>query len=458
MDISGSIFSGDNYFSISSEVKRLYSEHKFEDCLKLSQEGFAKYPDKPFFLRYLGMSAQELNNPSLALACFIHGLSFDNNDYLFLYEVASYFKKRRNIDKTIEYFKQIIFLPIAKAHAEIYTNMGILLFEWGLFSEAKLCFEKAIELNDTPYNHLGYALTLLAMKHYSHGWAEYQSRLLLGEEIYNPLKLTTPIWTGQDDLTGKTILIAWEQGLGDNIQFVRFLPLLKQKYNVRVLLTCHSSLACLFSQLQGFDELITTTSVPPHDYRIPLLSLPFVLNINDESQFMSKPYLSPTLEKVSQWKHRFVSNNNLKIGICWEGNPTYVHNARRNCPLSYFLALVLKSKATWVSLQKNVSTDVLDILVHASIQNLDKELLDFNDTLAVIHELDLVITIDSAIAHLAGATGKRTFLLLNYETEWRHPRNSAFSQWYENVKIFRQSSPGDWESAFRLLEEEIKFL
>lgn len=457
--VSGNLLIPKDDYSISiSTIRKLFQENKLDQALIAARELSTKYPSKYAPLYYMGLSALRLDLDSFALACFMKGLEIENNSPTLFWALGEYFKKKNDINQAINYYRLALAQPAVEGKHDIFLNTAAIFFDWGLFKEAKYCIEKAIALKNEHKDHFIYACILLATQDYTNGWKEFEYRLYFTGKNYNKLKLTTPIWNGQDDLNNKTIVIKCEQGLGDNIQFVRFVPLLKKLYpTVTVILTCPAALYTLFNQIKGVDTLLCTKEIPKQDYYIPLPSLPFVLKIHNESQLKSPPYLKADVNRIHYWQKK-LAQNKPKIGFCWAGNPEHINNARRNCPLENFLTLKLNSDVTWYSLQKNLSKEESELLTYANIHNLNEQLNDFNDTLAVIHELDIVISIDSAIAHLAGAAGKKVLLILNYETEWRHPRHVSHSPWYPSVKLLRQASPGNWDSVFRLLEEEIKLL
>jgi hypothetical protein len=333
--------------------------------------------------------------------------------------------------------------------------MAVTSLESGDLEASKQYFTKALALSNDPEYHLGLALTYLANEEFKLGWEKYEYRLDMTVFGYDFSSIPVPRWQGED-LNGKLVYILPEQGLGDTLHLVRFVKLLKQQYNVTVLLGCAAELTRLFQMSQLADKLCGTKKVPMHDYYIPVMSLPLRLHVYQPSQFMSDPYLFVDANLIQLWKEKIGSNKKIKVGICWHGNPAYSHEQRRACQLLDFLFLQEYPHIDVISLQKTLTDDERTMLTVAGFYNAGEQVGDFADTAAVIQNLDLVLTTDTSMLHLAGALGKTTWVMMSYHSEWRHPRQRTSSLWYNDVHLYRQHQPGDWSGVFDAVRTAFK--
>jgi hypothetical protein len=297
---------------------------------------------------------------------------------------------------------------------------------------------------------------LLSMGEFERGWTLYESRFL--RKGRKPLQETPyPLWHGES-LAGKRLLIQAEQGYGDTIQIARYLETL-DALGAKCWFQCHDSLMSLIKRSYPKATVIPSNVCPLDlDYRIPMMSLPLALKTFSEAAIPGKvPYLVADPRKVADWKQRITSTGKL-VGIAWRGNPTHVNDAKRSMPLETLLALVKAHPAVqFVSLQKQLTPAERKQL--GQLQNiliLDKELKDFDETAAVIRNLDLMITIDSVLLHLAGALATPAWGLLAYCPEWRWRLGRKDSPWYPGIQLFTQAVAGDWASLVKRLSRQLK--
>ncbi|MBY0377043.1 MAG: hypothetical protein K2Q33_00585, partial [Gammaproteobacteria bacterium] len=288
----------------------------------------------------------------------------------------------------------------------------------------------------------------------------YETRLQKQGSHLTNLVLPTPRWDGKADLKGKKLILLWEQGYGDNIQFIRFARKLASYDPKKLYVLCPKDIAPLFKQLPKIEvigvDFSSRFDIPAHDYQLNIPSLPYVLGVNDESQFLCAPYLSAPKANKRLFSGQIQKNKNLRIGLCWAGSPNHQANNERSCGLDFFIPLLAYQHISWYSLQKFPDTDELQILNDSGIANIGLACANFADTAAVISELDLILSVDTAIAHLAGAIGKPVWLLMRYQTEWRHPRGRTTSPWYPSMRLMRQAKPGDWDSVLQQVETELE--
>lgn len=333
-----------------------------------------------------------------------------------------------------------------------YNNLGLAFNELNNMPAAQAAFRRAIFFNqEDALAHLNLSLTLLKTANFAEGWEEYEWRCLFEQSkytIYNQ-----PRWNGEQ-LQGKKLLIQWEQGLGDTIQFVRYVPLLKHG---EILLTCQQPLAPLFTEFPPVHTLVPQPDLKAveqdFDYWIPLLSLPRIFKTNLSNIPNNVPYLFADPTKVASWKQR-LSSNKFKIGIAWAGNPKHPNDRRRSCPFHFFLNLATAlPEVQFYSLQKGAQAQQLT--KDMPIISLENELTDFSETAAALKNLELVISVDTSIVHLAGALGCRAWVLLPFAPDWRWLLQREDSPWYPSLRLFRQPLSHDWQSVFDTVKQEL---
>jgi tetratricopeptide (TPR) repeat protein len=327
------------------------------------------------------------------------------------------------------------------------NNLGVVLNSLGRLNDAIAIFRHLFEV-DAMYaeGHWNFSVALLAAGEYPEGWREYEWRFLKPNPV-ETRDFPQPRWDGSA-LHGKTILLHAEQGFGDTIQFVRYASLVADAGG-RVLIECQvSALKRLLQSLEGVDGIVVAGEPLPHfDCHLPLMSLPQVFGTTVETIPNRIPYLAATRQDCEVWQHRMGKDSRFKVGLVWYAKQSQILNRKRSCQLQYFSPLWKVQGVEFYSLQVGVGTEQLeDFATHHKITDLASALNDFTDTAACIANLDLVITIDTAVAHLAGALGARTWLILPHVAEWRWLSQRDDSPWYPTMRLFRQPSPGDWPS------------
>jgi len=362
------------------------------------------------------------------------------------------------LDEAIEnYRKALILKPYC---AEAYINLGNAFKDKGRMNDSIENYERALALHPENAQTLFIlGMAYLLAKDFERGWQEYEWRLKAIKMI--PLKKTK--WDGSS-LDGKIILVYSEQGYGDILQFVRYLSGLYEDYRAKkVLFFPRKGLEHL---LRGSDlraEILdadTSVETLEYDTNIHLLSLPGIFKTDlDNIPFKQKRYLKANDEKVLEYKNKYFNNAKFKVGIFWHGSPLFMHTRKKAIPLSCFYPLCRLPDVTLYSLQKGDGIEQMDNLPEdIEVINLGETFNDFSDTASAIENLDLVITIDTAIAHLSGALGKKTWILLPSYAEWRWHLDMDYSPWYEDVRLFRHKEPGkkDWEEMMKRVKEEVK--
>jgi Flp pilus assembly protein TadD len=436
------------------EVTALAQNQQYQLCFDLAKKALAHYPTQLSFKFFLGIAASQLEQDKLAFSSLLDIYQFDKTNIDVTSLLGSLFYRNHDIDKALFYLKKTV--ELTPENPEALKQLAIAQCELHAPEEAIKLFRKAVSLDAKDEYNFGLALALLTAGKFQEGWQQYEYRLKMPTHVYTVLKPNTPFWDGCN-LDGKSIFIMQEQGLGDNIQFLRFIKLLKASYDCKIILGCSANLRRIAMQLPEIDQIISETEIiPEHDYHLPLLSLALRLKINSPKQFMGKePYIKAQTELANYWQNYFALSNDFKIGFCWAGSKSHFNNARRNCDLLTFIKLLSNEDTKLYSLQKDLTADDKELLTLSGIDDLGEMFDDLADTAAAISQLDLIISIDSAIAHLASAMGKETWLVLPYYVEWRHPRQYEYSPWYKSMKYYRQEKPGDWDSAFKKVNSDL---
>ena len=325
----------------------------------------------------------------------------------------------------------------------------------GNLDEALASYREALRLKpDYADAHFNRSLPLLVQGRFEEGWAEYEwrwrSEVFLVQGHARPA-LAKREWDGSP-LQGRTILLHVEQGLGDTIQFARYASLLKQQGAGQVLLACPPELQRLMRRCRDIDQIVTETPFPDFDVGVFLLSLPHLLGTTSIERIPADiPYIDCDPEWVESWEARLASLEGqrpaLRVGIAWQGNPGHKTDRWRSVALEQFAPLAELPGVRLVSLQKGLGREQLDKLPGLAI-DLGAELTDLADTAAVVSCLDLVITVDTALAHLAGAMGKPVWVILPVVPDWRWLLQREDSPWYPSMRLFRQAARGQWNEVF----------
>lgn len=321
-----------------------------------------------------------------------------------------------------------------------HHDLAVALSRAGRTSQAIKAFDAAIALWPEDFEaHYAKAMALLSLGNFQEGWREYEWRWH-SDKMGDKRGFTKPRWDGRDPCD-KRILLYTEQGFGDAIQFARYVPLLAAR-GVQVVLECQPPLQRLFGSLAGVNAVVAPgDTAPPHDLQCPLLSLPGLFGTDLQSIPATVPYLKADPVLIERWRQRIPNESrSLRVGLAWAGNATHVNDRERSISISQ-LADIVKIPGIWAcSLQKATSAAGLG----TAIADWTSDLTDFADTAALIANLDLIISVDTSVAHLGGALGKPVWVLLHYAPDWRWMFDRPDSPWYPTMQLFRQEKMGDW--------------
>lgn len=342
---------------------------------------------------------------------------------------------------------------------EALNNLGFLLGVQGRFDESLDHFEKALELSPSFADaHVNRALLLLQAGNYLEGWKEYEwrweSRVIGGRSRW-----ARPRWS-KADITGRKVLLFSEQGVGDTFQFIRYAPLIARAGAEAVYVECQPEVKRLLEGVSGVTRVFAHgEQLPEFDLQAPLMSLPGIFGTTLETIPAEMPYLKAHEELVRAWRSRLdveADKGKIKVGLVWAGSAGHANDRARSCPLAEFAPLSRSANGVFYSLQKG------DAAQQASSPPSGMKLIDpavalsdFSDTAALIMNLDLVISVDTAAAHLAGALGKPVWVLLPFPSDWRWLRQREDSPWYPSARLFRQKRAGDWAEVFMRVAESL---
>lgn len=313
--------------------------------------------------------------------------------------------------------------------------------------------ERALGIKDDPDSRLVRAFISLGMGNFAEGWRDYEFRK---QTEFAPRKLKTPEWRGERD-SSLRVLIHCEQGLGDTWHFIRYAKLVKQRVGAVYFLARPPSMPILRS-FPDIDFLIKDGDpLPDHDVSVPLMSLPGIFETTEESIPADFPYLSAEQGLVKEWKSRLASVEGVKVGICWRGNNEFAYDHFRSPGLASFVPLAGIPNVSLISLQKGEGeSEILNSGLDVTyFEGLDESAGPFMDTAAIIENLDLVVSSDTAVPHLAGAMGKKVCLALCATPEWRWMTGRNDSPWYPSMKLYRQDELNDWEPVFQSIASDI---
>jgi len=340
-------------------------------------------------------------------------------------------------------------LRLRPTDPDLHNNMGTALAAAGRLDEALASFQLALWLKpDHAGAHWHRALTLLHKGKFAEGWQEYEWRWK--RKRSRPRKMAQPRWDGSS-APGQAILLYCEQGLGDTIQFIRYARLMKERVG-SVILECAQPLIPLLSTCAGIDLCVPAGEpMPAHDVQAPLLSLPSLLQATKPVP-MDGPYLTADPDRVCSWRRELERCAGFKIGISWQGNPKHRWDRHRSFALRHFLELSQLEGVQLFSLQKGHGMEqVVDFPARERLVDLGSRLDErggLSDVAAVIELLDLVITCDSSLAHLAGALGRPVWLAIAFQSDWRWLVDRMDSLWYPTARLFRQQERGNWVQVF----------
>jgi tetratricopeptide (TPR) repeat protein len=420
---------------------------RLDEALASYAQALARRPDYVDALVNQGQCLAKLDRKDEALASFDRALALapDRVDLMVLrgnifYDLSRY-------DQALKAYQAAIAVaPSASA----LINAGVMLRYLGQPQDALDYVSRAIALApEAAEAHWNKALLCLSLGDFAQGWPAFEWRWRGATEL-KPRGFAQPQWQGED-LTGKTILLHAEQGYGDSIQFLRYLPLVKAT-GAAVILELPDTLKPLLGQhAAGVTVINIDTAPPPFDLHCPLMSLAGAFGTMVDTIPADVPYLYAPPERVERLRPRLAGATRPRVGLVWSGKPSHKNDHNRSIPLADLAPLLAVPDVSFVSLQRDYREAELAALDQSSILRMNDGLTDFADTAAIIAQLDLVIAVDTAVAHLAGALGKPVWILLSHIQDWRWLLAREDSPWYPSARLFRQPRIGDWDGVIARL-------
>jgi Flp pilus assembly protein TadD len=432
------------------------TQRRFDLAVACFRRAVELCPAFPEAWNNLGNTLTEQKDDAGAAACFEQAFKVQPQFAGAHFNFAQALGRMGRFDDAISASRKAT--ELSPRSAEFYNGLGMALYDARRVDEAIAAYDQAVALRPTfapaRYNR---SHALLAAGDYERGWPEYEWRWKL--DTVKPPAFSQPRWDGtaQPDAT---ILLEAEQGLGDTIQFARYISLVKERVGT-VVLRCQKPLTRLLSTIPGIDRLISQEESPePFDVWSPLMSLPLVFTPSVESIPDRVPYLAADDSAIRFWQNRFAPVRRFRVGIHWQGNPAFPKDRFRSIPLRYFEPLALIDGVSLISLQKGDGRDQLANGAPFPVLDLNLSLDEihgpFVDSAAILKCLDLIVTSDTSLAHLAGALGVETWLAVPSLPEWRWLLGRDDSPWYPTLRLFRQNRPGQWADVFVRMAAQLR--
>lgn len=421
----------------------------YDRCLALD--------DRPQYRSNRGVLLQEMGRIDEALADHDRALAADPTYAQGHYNRGNALQALDRLDEAVSAYDTCI--KLLPTFAPAYSNKADALRDLGRFDVALASYEQALSLApDLPDARFNRALVFLLLGRFEEGLSDYEWRWQRGDLQKHRRSFRAALWLGQESLAGKTILLHAEQGLGDTLQFCRYAQMVSA-LGARVIMECPRALVPLLKTLPGVDILLAAGDVLPHfDFHCPLASLPLTLKTSLHCVPAPILYLYPQPERIRRWSQG-LGQEGLRIGVCWQGQPSQIDQGR-SFPLKMLKPLSEIPGVRLISLHKGAGEAQLqDLPPGMTVQTLgphfDKDGA-FLDTAAVMKHCHLVVTSDTAIAHLAGALGVPVWVALKFVPDWRWLLHRSDSPWYPTMRLFRQSAPGDWGPVFAAMAAELR--
>ena len=396
--------------------------------------------------------------------------------------------KLRRLEEALASYDQA--LALAPDHVDTLVRRGTALVRLGRYDEALTAYAAALRINpdcldayvnrgnahaflnqfdaaladfalvtarqpdhaDANFNE---ALVRLCLGDFGRGWRKYEYRWQCSQFAALRPNIARPMWHGDTDPRGKTILLYAEQGMGDVIQFVRYAPLLAAR-GAKVIVGVHRPLAAVMTGVPGVARVIADgEALPNFDLYCPMMSLPLAFGTELATIPANVPYIRAQQARIDRWRERLPQTGRLRVGICWAGGAAHQNDRRRSIPLATFAKILSVDGVDFVTLQKEVTeADAATLNAHGVAQ-LGQDFADFADTAAVVAQLDLVIAVDTSVAHLAGAMAKATAALIAFAPDFRWMLDRTDTPWYPTMRLYRQNEIDDWTAPLERLRQEL---
>jgi Flp pilus assembly protein TadD len=427
--------------SLAADVGRL------DEAADLIAKAIAVNPNVAQYHANLGAILARSQRFDLAIAALRRAVELDPAMTSAWYNLGSAYLAMFEFAQAIPIFQKAISLD--PNWPEPHNNLGLALRNEARHAEAAAAFKRALALRpDYASAHWNLSWTLLLFGDYEAGWREYEWRLKC-PPVATARNFAQPRWNG-DELSGKTILLHAEQGFGDMIQVIRYAPLVARRGG-KVIVECRPELVQLFRAVVGVERVVALGEpMPPFDVQCPMMSLPLAFGTTLATIPATVPYLTAPADRIEAWRQRIGDDGRLRIGLVWAGRPAQQYDRRRSSRLDHFAPLAQVKSTRFFSLQKGEAAAQYATPPPAmEITDFSPDLNDFAETAALIANLDLVIGVETAVTHLAGAMGKPVWAILAHVADWRYMLDRADCAWYPTMRLFRQIKPGDWDAVIK---------
>ena len=441
-----------NYGPLLAQLREYkLAKDVFQKCLKIK-------PNDSLLLYNYGKFLHDQKHYEKAIEYYNKSFEKNPKNAMAQYNIGNIYFAKKQFENAIDKFKKAT--EINPLHSYAYNNIGLALKKLGNFDGALKFYKKAISVNkDFIDGHVNYGTLLLLMNKLDLGFKEYEwrkkSRTFSDYLNYSKLQIESPIWKNQN-LEKKTILVFSEQGIGDLIQFSRYLFYLADKYNCKVILRLKQNLAHFFddSRIKIISE---KDKIPKHDYHNHLASLPGLFYEKNKNFPKTINFIKEKNEITEKWKKILKKFNGLKIGINSHSTATV---GERIIPIENFSNLTKIKKMNFFVIQKDFNKNNMKLINQNSnvnyFEDLDKSGKPFEDTIGIIKNLDLLITADTSLGHLSATLGKPTWIALPFVSDWRWFQDKNKSVWYDTVKLFRQKKIGNWTQVFEMIYKDLE--
>lgn len=478
----------DNVATLLIRAKLRYAANRAAEAVADYDRILAVAPAQWEALNNRGIALEALQRYEEALASYERASALNPADTNVMHNRAAALLTLRRHVQALPLFQQLI--AVEPTNADNWTGHGAALSSLLRLEDAITSFDKALALDpnavraliargtvraalgqtaealddyrralarepDNAQAHANLAFALLADGNLAEGFAEYEWRRKDGPIHLASRQFDKPEWQ-DENLAGKTLLLHAEQGLGDVLQFARFVPLLAAR-GAHVVLEVPAALEALMHTLPGGGTIVRAgTPLPPHDLHAPLMSLGHKLNLTLETIPADVPYLQAPPDRRTKWQSHIAAQHTPRVGLCWSGNAEHRNDRARSVPFVEFAKITDTPGITFVSLQRDLrDSDKAAFEACPDVVNLMPDVADMADTAALIDALDLVITVDTSVAHLAGARGKPVWILTATSADWRWLRDRDDSPWYPSARLFRQSAHGEWAQVIDRVRAEL---
>jgi Tfp pilus assembly protein PilF len=420
---------------------------RFGEAAGICNDVLATAPDNAPALALLGMIAAHTNDPERGISLLERAVTLRTGVASWYANLSALYRMVYRMQDALRVGQEAIRLD--SQNADHLVNLSLVFTDMDDREHAVACLLRALGLKpDHADGHLALGQNLLAMGDFEPGWKEYEWRNLTEAGKGTLPKITSAVWNGMRIPNGRLLMVG-DQGYGDTIQFARYIPLIADRCQ-ELVLGCSAEMGPLLSTIPGVKQYYSRwTDVPGHAAHCRLSSVPHLVHTTLETIPAQVPYLFADPSRIAAWRGRLdamLPHGVRRVGLAWTGRPTHPNDRRRSIPLARLTPLAAAGRASFVSLQKPMPpADLPAVAQFPGFTDLSADLADFGETAAVIANLDLVITVDTAIGHLAGAMAKPVWIMLPKASDWRWLLERSDSPWYPTARLFRQQTPGAWD-------------